>query len=102
VRVEGGYHEVAGCLNRLAQMDRIVHVSDLTLEPVTRGGLDEEAPAVQAHFFVTAYMLSGAEATAQQAEEAPGGLRGAVDRLVRGRSASAAGGGRSRAGGSDE
>ncbi|MCK4415359.1 MAG: type 4a pilus biogenesis protein PilO [Candidatus Eisenbacteria sp.] len=104
VRVEGGYHQVASCLNRLAQMDRIVHVTELEIERVAPNGLEEEGPAARAHFFVTAYVLGEAEMAAQQADEPARGLRGAVDRLVRGRHATAeaasrAGGG---AGGSDE
>jgi type IV pilus assembly protein PilO len=104
VQVEGGYHQVASCLNRLAQMDRIVHITELEMDQIAANELEEEGPVVRAHFFATAYMLGGAELTAEQTEEPPGGLRGAVNRLVRGRTATAevAGRGRGTGGGSDE
>ena len=108
IRIEGGYHQIAGCLNALAQMDRIVHVHDLELEQIPPNEQpDGGGPSARAHFFVTAYVLGVAQATAEaQAEQAKdeGGLGSAVKRLVSGRKSNAQDrtARASRGGGSDE
>lgn len=56
VRVEGGYHEVATFLGRLANMERILTVRGLTVEAPK--GSESDKPTV-ASFTATTYTLGG-------------------------------------------
>jgi len=56
VRVEGGYHEIGTFLGELANMERIVTVSDLSIE--TAKDSPEEKPA-SASFIAKTYTLGG-------------------------------------------
>jgi len=90
IRIEGGYHQIARCLNGLAQMDRIVHVRDLDIEQILDKSREESEPSARAHFTATAYVLGSAEAAAAAEQSAAGsGLGGAVKRLVAGREGAA-------------
>ena len=84
IQIEGGFHQIARCLNRLAEMDRIVHVHGLDIEQIQNSEHEKQGPCARAHFFVSAYVLGTAGAATPEAE-APGGLGGAVKRLVAGR-----------------
>ncbi|MFH1143099.1 MAG: type 4a pilus biogenesis protein PilO [Candidatus Eisenbacteria bacterium] len=90
IRIEGGYHQIARCLNQLARMDRIVHVRDLEVEEIQGNEREKEGPTARAHFFVSAYVLGGAPVNAEPAAAEKGGLGGAVKRLVAGRQESPA------------
>ncbi len=70
VRVEGGYHQIAGFLNELAGMTRIVNVRGLEVEQ-TRPS-DATKHVAKAHFHAVAYTL-GVSPDAQPAENAGGG-----------------------------
>lgn len=62
VRVEGGYHQTGVFLSRLANLNRIVNVSDLK---ITGMGDKEDTPfTVKADFTLTAYTLDGNSAPA--------------------------------------
>jgi type IV pilus assembly protein PilO len=62
VRVRGGYHHLGIFLSRLANMDRIVNVSDLAVKASTKGKKGENTntnATVMADFTLTAYTLLG-------------------------------------------
>jgi type IV pilus assembly protein PilO len=105
IKVEGGYHQIARFLNRVATMDRIVHVRELELTqaPPAAEGESATAPA-SARFVAVAYVLggTGVEGGATPAAEAAGdakpGLIAKTREVVRGRAPSEP----SAQGGSDE
>ena len=55
VSVQGGYHQTAVFLSRLANLNRIVNVSDLTLEGISRQ--DDTPHTVETDMILTAYTL---------------------------------------------
>jgi type IV pilus assembly protein PilO len=62
VRVEGGYHQTGVFLSRLANLNRIVNVSDLKISGM--GDKNETPYTVKADFTLTAYTLDGTPAAA--------------------------------------
>ena len=68
VDVMGGYHQVGRFLTEVANLDRIVNVSNLTLTGVDQG---EEEQTVRASLVATAYTLNQAVAP----EKSPDGAR---------------------------
>jgi type IV pilus assembly protein PilO len=101
IKVDGGYHRIARFLNRIATMDRIVHVRELEIgqAPPTAEGEPAGAPA-SARFVAVAYVLGGtgveggatpAAGTAEAGDAKPG-LIAKTREVVRGREPSAQGG----------
>ena len=76
VKVTGGYHEFGNFLARLANMTRIVNVSDLALAGISadrdKGDKKNESrdQTVEATMTVTAYSIGAAETAAIEAEKA--------------------------------
>jgi type IV pilus assembly protein PilO len=105
IKVEGGYHQIARFLNRVATMDRIVHVRELEIgeAPPSAEGERAAAPA-SARFVAVAYVLGGtgvqgaAAPAAGAAVEPKPGLIAKTREVVRGRATSEP----SAEGGSDE
>jgi type IV pilus assembly protein PilO len=82
VKVTGGYHEFGNFIARLANMSRIVNVSDLILAGISadrdKGDKDKEKElnqTVEATMTVTAYSIGATETAAIEAQKAtaPGG-----------------------------
>lgn len=60
VRVRGGYHHLGIFLSRLANMDRIVNVTQLAVKASTQGkNKSDRKDSVVADFMLTAYTLLG-------------------------------------------
>jgi type IV pilus assembly protein PilO len=77
IKVEGGYHELATFLSGLANMERILTVTDLTME-VPKSKTDSGKPAV-ASFVAKTFTLGGTGVRAEESEaegEDPSGLTG--------------------------
>lgn len=75
VKVTGGYHEFGNFIARLANMSRIVNVSDLTLAGVSaerdKGDKKKEFnETVEASMTITAYSIGATETAAIEAEKA--------------------------------
>jgi len=67
VRIRGGYHHIGIFLSRLANMERIVNVSELKLEELKQDKDKRSRGTVMADFMLTAYTLlegAGYEAAA--------------------------------------
>ncbi|UCH84051.1 MAG: type 4a pilus biogenesis protein PilO [Candidatus Latescibacterota bacterium] len=67
VRIRGGYHQVGIFLSRLANMERIVNVSELKLDDIKQDKDKKTRGTVVADFMLTAYTLlegAGYEAAA--------------------------------------
>jgi Tfp pilus assembly protein PilO len=86
VKLEGGYHQIARFLAKLAALDRIVQVRDLQIEQIQDP--EPDGPAARAQFVAAAYVLGsipGAAPAVEEQETAGPGLAGAAKRLVKGR-----------------
>ena len=68
VEVEGGYHEVGAFLTEVANLDRIVNVSNLALHEVTE---ESQERTVHANFVATAYTLNPAASAQGTGTTAP-------------------------------
>jgi len=67
ISVTGGYHRAGSFLSEIAEMSRLVNVSQLKVKLFDKGDLDD---TVQADFVATAYTL--AEGTANEPAKQPG------------------------------
>jgi type IV pilus assembly protein PilO len=67
ISVTGGYHRAGTFLSEIAEMSRLVNVSQLKVKTFDKGDLDD---TVQADFVATAYTL--AEGTANEPAKQPG------------------------------
>lgn len=78
IKVEGGYHEIATFLSGLANMERIVTVSNLTME-VPQKSTDSGKPAV-ASFVAKTFTLGGTGVPTETGEDEEGS-GSALDKL---------------------
>ncbi len=67
ISVTGGYHRAGSFLSEIAELSRLVNVSQLKVKLFDKGDLDD---TVQADFIATAYTL--AEGTATESAKQPG------------------------------
>lgn len=67
ISVTGGYHRAGSFLSEIAELSRLVNVSQLKVKLFDKGDLDD---TVQADFIATAYTL--AEGTANESAKQPG------------------------------
>ena len=67
ISVTGGYHRAGSFLSEIAELSRLVNVSQLKVKMFDKGDLDD---TVQADFIATAYTL--AEGTANEPAKQPG------------------------------
>ncbi|MEK7348117.1 MAG: type 4a pilus biogenesis protein PilO, partial [Candidatus Eisenbacteria bacterium] len=67
ISVTGGYHRAGSFLSEIAELSRLVNVSQLKVKLFDKGDLDD---TVQADFIATAYTL--AEGTANEPAKQPG------------------------------
>ncbi len=98
VKVEGGYHNIARFLARLASMDRIVQVRDLQLEEIQSD--QQDAPTARAQFVAVAYVLGvppGVAPPPEASEPEKGGLVSVAKKLVKGSDAAEPAKGKPRA-----
>jgi len=58
VKVVGGYHEVGAFLAEVANLDRIVNVTNLTMQELTGPEEEESRQTVRASFIATAYTMN--------------------------------------------
>lgn len=80
VKVEGGYHEVGAFLGELANMERIVTVSDLTIESPKQA--DSERPAV-ASFIAKTYTEGGTGVPPEPQDDEKGSVKKTAEQAAK-------------------